>query len=188
MSSATEKVGRPLLRAGGVFGIIAFDLFFFLLFVGESIGLPGALFIGLILALQNWLIWMFCWGSQIQITRLGIDVPNVFRVHRIPWQVINEIKIEQGLVIKIFDQESKGKAIRSVHYGSSALGGFTGYPTHQEAVRRLEEVRAYCQRTFSEMPPMGYQNRTEIPWRSFIAALAISEAVALAMFSLGALI
>ncbi|GGU90261.1 hypothetical protein GCM10010182_00940 [Actinomadura cremea] len=156
--------------------------------MGESLGLPDALSIGLILALQNWLIWMFCWGCQIQITPLGVVVPNAFRVHRIPWQAIEEIEVNQGLVIKIFDQKSRKKVVQSIHYGSSTLGGFTGYPTHQEAARRLKEVRTYRQNASPEMPAMDYQNGIEIPWRSFIVAIVAGETVALAIVFLGAII
>jgi hypothetical protein len=179
-----EKLGRPLLYAGGVIGHFGFNLMTLPLITINRPGFGDALIAGLVVTVPNWFVWMLCWGIRIRVSVTRLLVPNFFWRHEIPWPAVEEVKISRGLSIGVRSRGHGRLVVQSMHFGPSLLGDITGYPSHRRAVRRLEELRLAHQEEPASEGVGEYRDRFVVPWRSFLVMLILVEAAVLGLRSL----
>lgn len=141
--SATGVVGeefvvrRPLMVS---FGIVVPIIWFF----GVSVtftemaarDLSDAFFAPVIFSGFQVFFWSIAWRSSIRVGRGGLKVRNMFYVTEVPWAMVREIALDNGLEIVLKDDS----VIGSIHFGGSVIGAITGFPTYRSSVQKLQRA------------------------------------------------
>ncbi|MFF2249749.1 hypothetical protein [Streptomyces sp. NPDC058142] len=80
--------------------------------------------------------WALGWDSAVRSTPDRVSVTNFLVTSAVAWSDVAQVTADDGLIITLRD----GRSIGSIAFGSSLLGAFTGYKTHQRALRLLGEA------------------------------------------------
>ncbi|MFF3257217.1 hypothetical protein ACFYWP_41010 [Actinacidiphila glaucinigra] len=135
----TRAIRRPvyvwLPVAGGV-GTYALAA----LFIGPLHEAPGG---AVLLGGVTLFFWALGWDSAIRSGPDRLSVTNFLVTSSVAWTDVGEVAVHDGLTVVLRD----GRTIESIAFGSSVLGTFTGYPTHQKALRRLRQAHRAALRT-----------------------------------------
>ncbi|WP_344394589.1 hypothetical protein [Streptomyces vastus] len=111
--------------------------------------------------------WALGWDSAIRSTAERVSVTNFLVTSTVAWNDVARVTADDGLIIDLRD----GRTIGSVAFGSSLLGTFTGYRTHQRALRLLGEAH----RTASQARPGKSNGPVQLDvrfeWRRLLCAL-----------------
>ncbi|WP_157407343.1 PH domain-containing protein [Actinomadura atramentaria] len=163
-----ERLGRRSVRVLLVLVMAVFDLAVSGLMAGGPVPAPpsAVVIVGVIVALVHWYASMFGWGGRLVATPHALLVRNVFIEHRIPWDRINGVGLDQGLGISLIDAGGGERTVRSLLFGSSMIGDLLGYPTYRRAVVWIEEHKSvFCAQGASNGP---YVRAVRIPWISLL--------------------
>lgn len=174
----TERVGRPASLWIMVGFLLVFDLVPVMIFLASSQALE-VLWVGCVIAIPNWVMWMIWRGTRLYVDQQGVVVPNWLHRIEFSWHDVDEVVIEHGLTFKV---RVGGERIdvKSTHFDASNLGELTGYRSHRSAATLLESRRVAAQE-FNSASRREFQDRRRIPWRSFLMTLLIIEAAAIAL-------
>jgi hypothetical protein len=80
--------------------------------------------------------WALGWDSAIRSTGTHVSFTNFLVTATVAWTDVEKVDMRDGLTIVLRD----GREMGSVAFGSSLLGAFTGYTTHQRAFHLLRET------------------------------------------------
>ncbi|MFD3562528.1 hypothetical protein ACFWVU_23055 [Streptomyces sp. NPDC058686] len=111
--------------------------------------------------------WALGWNSAIRSTADYVTMTNFLVTSTVAWIDVAQVTVEDGLTVTLRD----GRTIGSIAFGSSLLGTFTGYRTHQRAFRLLREAHraALRARHRKSNGPVGLDVTFE--WRRLLCAL-----------------
>ncbi|WP_433348321.1 hypothetical protein ACQP25_33420 [Microtetraspora malaysiensis] len=118
-------------------------------------------------AVLLWVMIMIAWASNIEVSDKGVTVTNLLVWHRVPWNVISSIRLDDGMVIRLTD----GRKVGSVQFGGSLGGALLGYRSQRKYVERLNEALAESRKAASAAGE--YQMRVRIPAGPLIVAFAV---------------
>lgn len=126
-------------------------------------------------------LWALGWDSAIRSTDDHVSITNFLVTSTVAWTDVEEVTVHDGLTIKLRD----GRPISSVAFGSSLLGAFTGYSTHQRAFRLLREahLNALQAQEGSTSEGQALLNRS-FEWKRLLCALAVAYGPLAAIFVL----
>uniref|UniRef100_UPI000A9022CA hypothetical protein n=1 Tax=Microtetraspora fusca TaxID=1997 RepID=UPI000A9022CA len=118
-------------------------------------------------AVLLWIVIMIAWTSNIGVSDRGITATNLLVRHRVPWNVISSIRLDDGMVIHLTD----GRKVGSIQFGGSLGGALLGYRSQRKYVERLNEALAESRKAASAVGE--YRMRVRIPAGPLIMAFAV---------------
>lgn len=71
----------------------------------------------------GYLFWLVGWHSAVRLSNSGVTIDNLLARHTIPWNALEEITAEYGLIFRLTD----GKRLTSIMYGGSIIGNILKY-------------------------------------------------------------
>ncbi len=118
-------------------------------------------------AVFSWFVIMMVLTSNIRVSDKGVTVTNLFVRHRVPWNVISSIRLDDGLAIHLTD----GRKVGSIQFGGSLGGALLGYRSQRKYVERFNGALAEPSRIVSAVGE--YQMQVRVPAGPLIMAFAV---------------
>ncbi|MFE6282868.1 hypothetical protein [Streptomyces sp. NPDC057877] len=112
-------------------------------------------------------LWALGWDSAIRITADRVAVTNFLLTSTVVWNDVAQVTVDDGLTITLND----GRTLGSVAFGSSLLGAFTGYRTHQRAFRLLAEAHLTASQAHHGESDSPVRVDVTFEWRRLLRAL-----------------
>ncbi|MFF4791369.1 hypothetical protein ACFY2M_16720 [Streptomyces sp. NPDC001276] len=124
--------------------------------------------------------WALGWDSAIRSTDDRVSVTNFLVTSTVAWSDVAQVTADDGLIIALRD----GRTIGSVAFGSSLLGTFTGYRTHQRALQLLEEAHLTASQAHRGKSNSPARIDVTFEWRRLLCALVAVYAPLLIIWAL----
>ncbi|MBR8638911.1 hypothetical protein KEF29_05235 [Streptomyces tuirus] len=115
--------------------------------------------------------WALGWDSAIRSTDNHVSFTNFLVTATVAWTDVDEVDVHDGLTITLRD----GREMGSVAFGSSLLGSFTGYRTHQRAFHLLREAQLKASGTQGGNSKGQVRRHWSFEWRRLLCALTVAH-------------